>query len=270
MATKKPTRKPAAKKQAPAKPKAPPPPRPPAKKAKAPKRSRVDLFVQEYLVDLNGRQAAIRAGYSPFSARQTACELLADPKVAEKVRLAMEERAERTGLTGDRVIRKLWDILEADPREFVEVQRNCCRYCYGKGHLYQYTRQELVLAEIAHDTAQQDAEEKEQFNPQGGDGFDPRKEPHPDCPECFGRGVPEVIVKDSRDISPSARALLQSVKQTRNGIEVKMHSQVDAATLLGRHLGLWNDKVRVGGDPDNPTPLQVGVVMIPHKRTDDD
>ena len=53
-------------------------------------------FVEEYLKDLNGAQAAIRAGYSPNRAEQTASRLLTNGKVKSAVQKAKAERSERT------------------------------------------------------------------------------------------------------------------------------------------------------------------------------
>jgi phage terminase small subunit len=69
--------------------------------------ARRDRFVQEYLVDLNGTQAAIRAGYSPRSADVTASRLLGNARVAAAVQAAMDERARRVGMTADEVLREL-------------------------------------------------------------------------------------------------------------------------------------------------------------------
>lgn len=54
-------------------------------------------FVEEYLVDLNGKQAAIRCGYKPSRAERTACELLAQRKVSEAVINGRKAKAESTG-----------------------------------------------------------------------------------------------------------------------------------------------------------------------------
>ena len=64
-------------------------------------------FVQEYLVDLNATQAAIRAGYSPKTAHVIGPENLGKPIIAEAVVAAMEERAERTGITQDQVVTEI-------------------------------------------------------------------------------------------------------------------------------------------------------------------
>lgn len=66
-----------------------------------------ECFCQEYLVDLNQTQAAIRAGYSPRSAGQTASALMKKPKVRARVDELMAERSRRTGVNQDRVVREL-------------------------------------------------------------------------------------------------------------------------------------------------------------------
>jgi len=56
-------------------------------------------FVREYLIDRNGTQAAIRAGYAKNSADVTACKLLINPKVKAAVAKGTEEHAERCAVT---------------------------------------------------------------------------------------------------------------------------------------------------------------------------
>lgn len=69
-------------------------------------------FVREYLVDLNGTQAAIRAGYSPRTANEQAARLLANASVAAAVQEAMDKRAERTELTADYVLFGIREVAE--------------------------------------------------------------------------------------------------------------------------------------------------------------
>jgi phage terminase small subunit len=75
-------------------------------------------FVEEYLIDLNGTQAAIRAGYSIKTARTIAYELLAKPEVQEAVATAKSARAARTEITADSVMRELAIIAFADTGDF--------------------------------------------------------------------------------------------------------------------------------------------------------
>lgn len=74
-------------------------------------------FVREYLVDLNGKQAAIRAGYSEKTAEVQASRLLSNAKVAAAVKHSMEKRETRTEITQDRVLREYARLAFFDPRK---------------------------------------------------------------------------------------------------------------------------------------------------------
>ena len=58
-------------------------------------------FVEDYLVDLNATQAAVRAGYSAKTAEQQAYQLLQKTSVSEAIAAAQAARSERTELTQD-------------------------------------------------------------------------------------------------------------------------------------------------------------------------
>lgn len=77
-------------------------------------------FVLEYLVDLNATQAAIRAGYSPRTARSIGSENLTKPDIRAYVDAAIEERAKRVEVTGDEVLRGLLRIARADIARMVD------------------------------------------------------------------------------------------------------------------------------------------------------
>ena len=64
-------------------------------------------FVNEYLIDLNGTQAVIRAGYRTRSPEVHASRLLTRPLVAKAITAAQAARAKRTEITADRVIHEL-------------------------------------------------------------------------------------------------------------------------------------------------------------------
>lgn len=74
-------------------------------------------FVDEYLVDLNATQAAIRAGYSERTARQVASENLTKPNIEAAIQERMADREKRTEVTQDRVLKELARIGFADLRE---------------------------------------------------------------------------------------------------------------------------------------------------------
>ena len=73
-------------------------------------------FVDEYLIDLDGRHAAIRAGYGRSGAKDRGYKLLRRPEVAAAIAAAMAERARRTGITPDRVLEELARIAFIDWR----------------------------------------------------------------------------------------------------------------------------------------------------------
>lgn len=78
-------------------------------------------FVQEYIIDLNARQAAIRAGYSPKTAGAQSSRLLTKVKIQDEIAKAMEDREKRTGITQDRVLAELSAIAFAKATDYVEV-----------------------------------------------------------------------------------------------------------------------------------------------------
>src|SRR5580692_10166886 len=77
-------------------------------------------FVQEYLIDLNAAQAAIRAGYSAKTARVIGHENLTKPDIAAAFEKAMAERAERTRLTADWVVDELRKIAGANMADYMK------------------------------------------------------------------------------------------------------------------------------------------------------
>ena len=71
-----------------------------------------ERFVEEYLIDLNAKQAAIRAGYSAKSAHVEGSRLLTNAKVAAAISAAKQERTEATKIDAEYVLRKLHQIIE--------------------------------------------------------------------------------------------------------------------------------------------------------------
>ena len=79
--------------------------------ALTPKQSR---FVDEYLVDLNATQAAVRAGYSAKTAGQIGDENLKKPQIAKALSDRMKQREQRTQVDADYVIKRLQEIDQMD------------------------------------------------------------------------------------------------------------------------------------------------------------
>lgn len=74
-------------------------------------------FCEEYLIDLNATQAAIRAGYSRKTARVAGYENLTKPYIAAAIESAMKARQHRTHITQDRVLQELARIAFFDIRK---------------------------------------------------------------------------------------------------------------------------------------------------------
>lgn len=203
-------------------------------------------FVDEYLVDLNATQAAIRAGYSADTAGAIGHENLKKPEIQLALQEARKKQQERTGITADAVLLEIANVAMADARELVEVKTGCCRCCYGEGHKYQRT-----VGEMNRDREAwvEKGKNPAEFDEAGGIGFNPLLLPKDDCPICGGDGQSRTVLKDTRHLSPRAAALYAGAKQTREGIEVKMHSKLDALEKLAKHLGLYEKDNQQKTDP---------------------
>jgi phage terminase small subunit len=71
-------------------------------------------FVDEYLVDLNATQAAIRAGYSASTAREQGYRLFTNVHIQEEIEKRMGERSEKVGITAQQVIREIARVAFAN------------------------------------------------------------------------------------------------------------------------------------------------------------
>lgn len=143
-------------------------------------RDKQQRFVDEYLIDLNATQAAIRAGYSVKTANEQGSQNLAKLSIQQAIAERMAERSRRTGVNQDRVVLELAKIAFVKMTDIVDSEGN-----------------------IKGDAAEDDL------------------------------------------------ACIESVKykhsDTDTGYseerEVKIASKLKALELLGKHLGMWNDKV---------------------------
>lgn len=144
-----------------------------------------ERFIEEYLIDLNATQAAIRAGYSPATAKDIGCENLAKPNIRARIDQAMAERSKRTGVNADRVIQELAKIAFVNATEVIDLKT--------------------------------------------------------------------ATVKE--DALPEDTAAIQSVKVKTFGEdglerEIKMADKLRALEMLGRHLGMFKDKLELSGGLD--------------------
>lgn len=171
-----------------------------------------EAFVAEYLIDLNATQAAIRAGYSEKTASSQGERLLRNVEVQAALSEAQKDRSERTAITADRVLRRWWEIATADPNDVILHRIVCCPKCYGEAQ------------------------------------YDKRRPVNVDCTECHGDGVGEVVAADTRKLTGSAKALYAGAKQTAQGIEIKLRDQDKALELVAKHLGMFQEKLKVSLD----------------------
>lgn len=137
------------------------------------------LFVQEYLVDLNATEAALRAGYSAKSAKAIGAENLTKPIIADAVNAAMASRAKRIEVSQDAVLQELGAIA------------------FGN------------IADVAE--------------------WAPGK----------------VTVLDSGSRSRAVLAAVAQVSETANGVTLRMHDKQAALVNLGKHLGMFREKVEL-------------------------
>lgn len=107
------------------------------RKALTPKQWR---FVNEYLVDFNGKQAACRAGYAKRSAASSASRLLAQPEVIQGIRLRQSEQERRHLVTQEAVVKELAAV------GFASLKDVCS---WNDGHLAMVDSHELTDAQAA-------------------------------------------------------------------------------------------------------------------------
>lgn len=88
--------------------------------AKSKLTAKQELFCQEYLIDLNATQAAIRAGYSKATAKDIACENLAKPYLQEFIAKSKQERLKSTITDANYVLQRLKQIDQLDILDIVK------------------------------------------------------------------------------------------------------------------------------------------------------
>lgn len=175
------------------------------------------LFVDEYIIDFNATEAAIRAGYSKKTAAQQGYRLTKDERIDAAIDEAIAARTKRMHITQDHVLGMWWQIANADYNELSSVRRVACGYCYGDSI-----------------TLDDDSDGRE---------IDPSRDPNPDCGICRGEGSPHVHIADTSKLSPAAKLVYQGAKETKFGIEVQTADRMKALDNVARHLGMFKDTV---------------------------
>lgn len=204
-------------------------------------------FVDAYFGDAHRcakRAYAIAYGVKDGTAYSAGPRLLNKPYIQAEIDRRMAEIAERVGITADEVVLEITRLAKADPRDLFEYRRGACRYCYGAGHLYQRTPRELREALAFYATTPEGKRDPAGllFDPQGGVGFNPNREPHPGCPECFGMGEGYEYIKDSRTVPAGAARLFAGLQRTKDGVKIMTRSQDKALELAAKLHKLLGEK----------------------------
>ncbi|NOD33514.1 MULTISPECIES: terminase small subunit [unclassified Ruegeria] len=221
-------------------------------------------FVLAYLADPNGKKAAISAGYAEGSAEVTASKLLSNAKVARAIAEGRKQVESKAMLDAEGIVNLWTQIALADPNELTQHIIAPCRYCYGIEHQYQWKterefteRKAEVIFSMFHDEKERDvAMSGAIVDPRipddaGGYGYRHTDPPNPACPECSGMGTEITRMADTRKLSPAARLLFDGVKETKQGVEIKMQDRAKALENIAKHYGMFAGKV----DAEEVSPL---------------
>lgn len=166
-------------------------------------------FCDEYLIDLNATQAAIRAGYSPKTAEQLAYQLLQKTSVQNHISELQKKREERTEITQDSVLHELALIAFAKASDYarvvekdamVEVDGNMVPVLDEDGKQVKYRTVEPILTD---------------------------------------------------ELTEDQKKAIAVIKKGRDGFEIKPYSKIQALELLGKHLGMFTEKVEVKNTTPN-------------------
>jgi len=199
----------------------------------------------------SGTALALAAGYAEVSAANEASRCMRNDEVLALAAERRKELAAKAGLDPTWVLAKLKAIASADHRKFSQTRIGCCRHCYGIDHEYQWTKGEFSKE-------QSDALRDDKPGPQflGGLGYDKKLPPVEDCPNCAGEGITRVVMFDTRSLDDDTAVAYLGTKKTKDGLEQMKADKVKALEMIGRHLGMWNDKMALT-NPDGTGPAQI-------------
>lgn len=158
-------------------------------------------FCDEYLIDINATQAAIRAGYSEKTAYRTGADNLRKPQIEEYIAKRQKELSRSTEITQERVIKELALIAFSNNADYAHVV------------------EKKMKAEV------------------GGALVDVLDE---DGKPVMYRTVEPVLTEE---LTEEQKRALAVIKKGKEGLEVKSCDKVKALELLGKHLGIFTDKI---------------------------
>lgn len=190
---------------------------------------------------------AYRTVYQPngnYNISPSILKLNRKPRIALRISQIQGEASKALDVSREWLLRWWFYRMIYDPAEITAWAIGCCRYCHGDGHLYQWREHEYLAA--------LDEAERTPGAPLpdvgGGFGFNATRPPVDDCPNCHGRGIGRTDIADTTGLSPMARAAFEGVKETRNGIEIKMADKDKAAENFAKLSGYDVVQVRMMAD----------------------
>lgn len=201
-----------------------------------------EAFCREYCKSRNATDAYRKAGYAPNKADANAIRLIVNDGIKPWIAELEAYIAEKVMFDAVAVVQRYVDIATADPNDLIQNRVGSCRYCHGRKHQYQWrTREEFDAAACRwmtiHDYKKVHANSVP--SDEGGYGYLKKRAPHQDCPNCEVFGENYIVVPDTMTLSRQARALLAGVEKTRDGLKIKMHDQLKALEMVGKHLGVF-------------------------------
>lgn len=161
-------------------------------------------FCEEYIVDLNAAQAAIRAGYSEEGARQTGYNLLTNTDIQFEIERLKKARSKRTQITADRVLEELASVGYSKITDYLDVVEKDVVVGYKKDASGQYDYEQPIV-----------------------------------------RTQKVVEIKETKEMDPDAIKAISEIKHGKHGISLKLYDKLKALDNIGRHLGMWNDKLEL-------------------------
>lgn len=179
--------------------------------------------------------------------------LNARPEISRRILEIQAEQAKPIERAREFLLQWWFNRMIYDPAEITAWAVHACRYCHGDGHRYQWREGEFFEA---CDAAERDGAMLPDIA--GGFGYSTRREPLRECPRCDGRGVSRTDIADTRGLSPSARAAFEGIKETKNGIEIKMADKDKAAEQFAKLSGF--DVQIVRNIVDTPTDAELAIL----------
>ena len=193
------------------------------------------------LVACGNMSVAYRNAYnvSPMAKRNTvwknAQEVANLPHVASRVRELQEAAAANMVFSKQRLTDFLWRRILADRTALIRHRRTCCRYCWGEGNAFQW-KDEMEYAQACANAL---ANESNPPDCDGGFGFDPHREPNGECSHgnFLGDGIGKTVIQDTTELSGDAALIYEGVKETAQGIEIKLADRNADIALIMRLTG---------------------------------